>query len=148
MSSSVHGVEQDTPAALYKPGRWKLLPRRRSIRAFTTDRAAGRHRHLAYWPHSFYGLATAKEKARRTSCRNGLRQLVSRYSCTAATIAIDCLRESVMMAPRTRLDWHHTFNAHQAVHATNMSACPMLASTFNINGMELAGSSATATTAA
>ena len=76
-------------------------------------------------------LATAKEKARRTSCRSGLRQLglaVTMYGNDNQ----DCVPTGVRDNGGEHTIWisTSTFNSIKQYSATNMSTCPSLAGTF------------------
>ena len=76
-------------------------------------------------------LSSAKEKARRTSCKNGLRQLglaVTMYGNDNA----DRLPTGVRDDGGEHTIWigTNTFNAIRQYSGTNMSTCPSLAGTF------------------
>ena len=76
-------------------------------------------------------LVSAKEKARRTSCRSGLRQL----SLALQMYGIDNkdkLPQGYRDDGASHTIWisTNTFNAIQQYSATNMSTCPSLAGTF------------------
>ena len=76
-------------------------------------------------------LATAKEKARRTSCRSGLRQLglaVTMYGGDNGDRLPTGIRDDG--ASHTIWIGTNTFNGIKQYSATNMSTCPSLASTF------------------
>src|SRR5258705_9514672 len=76
-------------------------------------------------------LVTAKEKARRTSCRSGLRQLglaVTMYGGDNGDRLPTGIRDDG--ASHTIWIGTNTFNAIKQYSATNMSTCPSLASTF------------------
>jgi len=76
-------------------------------------------------------LATAKEKARRTSCRSGLRQLglaVTMYGGDNGDRLPTGIRDDG--ASHTIWIGTNTFNSIKQYSATNMSTCPSMASTF------------------
>ena len=76
-------------------------------------------------------LATAKEKARRTSCRNGLRQLGLALQLYGGDNR-DRLPPGIRDDGASHTIWigTNTFNGIKQYSATNMSTCPSLASTF------------------
>ena len=76
-------------------------------------------------------LATAKEKARRTSCRSGLRQLGLATQLYGGDNG-DRLPTGIRDDGASHTIWigTNTFNAIKQYSATNMSTCPSLASTF------------------
>lgn len=76
-------------------------------------------------------LANAKEKARRTSCQNSLRQLGLALTLYGGDNG-DRLPQGNRDDGYTHTIWisTNTFNAIKQYSATNMSTCPSLASTF------------------
>jgi prepilin-type N-terminal cleavage/methylation domain-containing protein len=76
-------------------------------------------------------LVTAKEKARRTSCRSGLRQLSLALQMYGGDNG-DRLPQGYRDDGASHTIWisTNTFNAIKQYSGTNMSTCPSLASTF------------------
>src|SRR6266853_1021604 len=76
-------------------------------------------------------LATAKEKARRTSCRSGLRQLGLALTMYGGDNG-DRLPTGIRDDGASHTIWigTNTFNSIKQYSGTNMSTCPSPASTF------------------
>ena len=76
-------------------------------------------------------LVSAREKAKRTSCRSGLRQLSLALQLYGGDNA-DRLPQGYRDNGETHTIWisTNTFNAIKRYSATNMSTCPSLAGTF------------------